>query len=194
MVLKLLAKLLVDRTVMRPDELVLELADTKLAWLGDECYVEAAATLKFFNGNESLTRSNPSLLSIPLKSIDTRELSWYLERYAQWPTGSFRKRAQAIEQFLPVWGQMLLKSITADETASRLFRDWHTNTGRLRFTVQVNMNESAGLDHGSLSAAKLLGLPWELLHDGRNFILHGKYAVVLRRQIGSINVRPSPSE
>lgn len=172
----------------------MELANTNLIWQSDESCVEAVSTLMFFNGSQTPIRSKPSPLNISLKSIDSTELSWYLERYAQWPTGSFRKRAETVEQALPVWGQMLCESITADETASRLFHEWRSSSGRLKFTVQVNMNESVQLGHSTLPAAKLLGLPWELMHDGRNFILHGKYAVVLRRQIGSINVRPSPSE
>src|SRR5262249_31452943 len=42
-----------------------------------------------------------------LGPLEADDLTWYLERYAMWPSLPFQPRARAVEAVLPRWGQAL---------------------------------------------------------------------------------------
>ena len=47
----------------------------------------------------------------PLGGIEADELTWYVERYPQWPVGDVvTERARAVERNLETWGQALFKA------------------------------------------------------------------------------------
>lgn len=71
--------------------------------------------------------------------------------------------------------------------------------GERRFSVFVDseLPEGAGDPEQTVareSASELLSLPWELLHDGRGFLFHGRHPVLVRRRLPNrhrMEVRPT---
>lgn len=117
----------------------------------------------------------------PIGPIEAGELQWYLERYWQWPTGVFRDRARQVESDLPRWGQLLYQAMPADLCAA-VVRAWRAS-GRgtqSRFTVAVRRDDTG--PEAAEAATLLLGLPWELIHDGRGYLFQGARGVRVRRR------------
>ena len=116
---------------------------------------------------------------------------WYLEQYPGWPTGLFRQRAQAIEAKLPQWGQALNEAVLENPICREAVTAWQQARNQVErlFSIRVEAELLAGADdkeqENALEAAsKLLSLPWELLHDGKDYLTAaGAYPVSVRRRL-----------
>ncbi len=186
---------------MSVDELILNLTKPVASRFDDVVRVEARAQLIRLVGNDSSQRTAQSKLMhfvAPLGSIEAQELSWYLERYMQWPTGTFRKRAEAVERGFPHWGRALFDAVATDEVSRSLIHQWqHAGGSGRRLTIRIDIGEDSNQGDRSdvgLAGARLLGIPWELLHDGQDYLVEDSTLACVRRQIHrkqQENLRPS---
>jgi len=125
----------------------------------------------------------------PIEQIDLDNLRWYLEKYPSWPTGLFRKRAETIEAKLPQWGKALFDAVLGNAVCHEAVTGWQQARDLVerRFSIQVDANLLEGTDDEQTkaleAASKLLGLPWELLHDGKNYLSEGAHPVSVRRRL-----------
>ena len=126
----------------------------------------------------------------PLGPIESEELSWYLERYIIWPVGYYQEKARGIEAKLPEWGQRLYLEATKTESAREVLRSWQEDAEQCerRFSVLVDpaVIEGSPAEEARKAEAygnQLLTLPWELLHDGRQFLFQGQRGVRVRRRL-----------
>ena len=125
----------------------------------------------------------------PLGPIEAGELTWYLERYSTWPSPVFQVRAREVEEDLPIWGRRLFGALPAAPCAD-ILRSWRRDdqgAGR-RLSVKVDIPKplEPGEDANSEAAegaTLLLGLPWELLHDGTAHLFRGARGARIRRQL-----------
>ncbi|HEY0171593.1 MAG TPA: tetratricopeptide repeat protein [Pyrinomonadaceae bacterium] len=181
------------------EELVLELRNLSVETSNGKRRARAVARLIHEPANKA-ARSVESLLyafTAPLGPIEAEELRWYLEEYFVWPVGIFRERAGRVEEQLPEWGQALYRAAVASDSVKEALDGWR-QAGKdveRRFSVFVvrELPEGAGEQEqaaASEAAAELLALPWELLHDGRAFLFHGKNAVRVRRRLPNYRRQP----
>jgi hypothetical protein len=128
----------------------------------------------------------------PLGPIEADDLTWYLERYVNWPSGVFQERARRIEANLPKWGRSLFDTLNTDAARNAL-EAWKAAPAGVerRFTVKVDRElvdateqHQAEADEG---ATLLLALPWELIHDGEGYLFQGARGVRVRRSSPSRN-------
>ncbi|HEY4640470.1 MAG TPA: tetratricopeptide repeat protein [Thermoanaerobaculia bacterium] len=160
------------------EELVLELSDLKFV-TDDKGNRRATAKARLvYEPAKQEQRPVESVSAwrfiAPLGPIEAEELRWYLETYAGWPSGYFRDRAQRVEQSLIEWGQRLHeKTMPLQETANVMQAwariDQHADR---RLSVEIDAALETGAPADDVQAARecatlLLGLPWELLHDGK---------------------------
>lgn len=136
-------------------------------------------------------------LNAPLGPLEADDLRWYLESYYLWPVGVFSERARRIEAQLPRWGRALYEAATSAQSARELLADWErAGAGaERRFSIFVDDRTPEGSTReaqatSSEAASSLLALPWELLHDGRGFLFHGRHPVRVRRSLAK--QRPEP--
>jgi hypothetical protein len=61
-------------------------------------------------------RSGRYRITAPLGPLEADELTWYLERYAMWPSAPFQHRTREVEAALPGWGQALFALLTGSRT------------------------------------------------------------------------------
>jgi tetratricopeptide (TPR) repeat protein len=100
-----------------------------------------------------------------------------------------------------LWGHDLYQSALAPPVAQEALNAWLQAgaNGERRFSVFVDseLPEGAGDPEQGVAreaASELLSLPWELLHDGRGFLFHGKHPVLVRRRLPNrhrMEVRPT---
>ncbi|MGE5342740.1 MAG: tetratricopeptide repeat protein [Candidatus Omnitrophota bacterium] len=177
------------------DELLLELTDPCIVTKDGTRRAQASAKLKYCPG-ESGTREVESrgrfLFTSPMGIIEQEELRWYLEKYYIWPASVFKQRAQRVEIQLEEWGQALYNGVMSDDSVARVLDGWNgtkTKTGKRarRFTVfvdsQLGREETEKQAETNEAATMLLGLPWELLHDGRGFLFQGAKPIRVRRRL-----------
>ncbi len=171
-------------------DLTLELEDPTIEAAAGKRRAAAVATLVYkpADGTDEVT-SRRFRFEAPLGPIETGELAWYLERYAHWPSGVFKERAEGVEARLAEWGQALYAALTG-ETARPALEAWRAvpRDVRRRFSVLVDADPVAGAGDGKAreareSATQLLSLPWELTHDGRGFLFQGRRGVRVRRRL-----------
>jgi len=112
----------------------------------------------------------------------------YIEEYPRYP---FLQKMVAdireVEDQLPGWGEAMFKAISGDESALRLLLEWKGDRQHeRRFSIKLD----AALPDALLEEQKtdfleattlLLSTPWEILHDGRNFLFQGQQPVRVRR-------------
>ena len=137
----------------------------------------------------------------PIGPIEANELRWYLEQYAVWPSRVFAPRAAKVEADLQRWGRSLHRLALADPAAANVMQSWARVAAKSsrRFSVYVDAEPAAAPvstcvdaepDAGAAptdpvreAATQLLGLPWELLHDGQAFLFQGAQPVRVRRRL-----------
>ncbi|HEX9982341.1 MAG TPA: TIR domain-containing protein [Thermoanaerobaculia bacterium] len=176
------------------EELVLELTDLKFVEKGR---ASASARLVY----EPATPAQPHVhsarwrLTAPIGPIETEEVRWYLEKYAVWPSHYFRERARKVEENLVQWGKLLHEAALPPAHTVAVMQAWARITGNAgrRFSIEVDSTVEAGAFSVDTEAAAecatlLLGLPWELLHDGHTFLFQGGKPVRVRRRLP--NTRP----
>ena len=175
------------------EELVLELTDSKFKEDDGIRRPTARARLVY----EPATPGQPPVhsaqhwrLVAPIGPIEAAELSWYLEKYANWPSHYFRNRARKVEENLVKWGQLLHEAAMPLAHISNVMNAWAKigdKAGR-RFSVHVDTALEAGATEADVRSAKeaatlLLGLPWELLHDGKSYLFQGAKPTRIRRRL-----------
>jgi tetratricopeptide (TPR) repeat protein len=177
------------------EELVLELTDLKFHEQDGVRRASARARLVY----EPATGGQPRVHSAqkwpfvaPIGPIEAGELSWYLEKYAIWPSGIpvIQDRAQKVEANLVEWGKRLHGMAMPITHTANVMEAWAKigdHAGR-RFSVQVDAAVDAGASEADVLSAKaaataLLGLPWELLHNGKAFLFQGAQPTRVRRRL-----------
>jgi tetratricopeptide (TPR) repeat protein len=175
------------------EELVLELSDLKIAEKDGVRRASAHARLVY----EPATPGRPHVrcaqswrLIAPIGPIEAEELRWYLEKYAVWPSHYFRDRARKVEANLVKWGQQLHEVAMPAAPTENVIKAWKDADphAHRRFSVQVDAASEIGAPDAEVKASKeaatlLLGLPWELLHDGKAFLFQGAKPTRVRRRL-----------
>ena len=188
------------------EELVLELTDLDI--LDRDGIRRARARARLIHepatpGKPPVYSAQPWRFTAPLGPIEAGELRWYLEQYALWPSHYFRERAGKVEANLREWGQLLYNAALPPAHTGNVLRSWENidSAARRRFSVHVDdapladaeadtppssaatpQNTSAPNTTGE-AAALLLGLPWELLHDGKRYLFQGPRPTRVRRRL-----------
>jgi tetratricopeptide (TPR) repeat protein len=142
---------------------------------------------------ERKVESERFLFKAPLGPIEAEELRWYLEKYHHWPIGQvYQERAAKVEASLPAWGQSLYQAVAEKGSVQEALQPWAALPKGVerRFSVFVDSRLLEGsLEEEQAEAAEaattLLGLPWELLHDGRSYLFRGARPVLVRRRLPS---------
>jgi tetratricopeptide (TPR) repeat protein len=184
------------------EELVLELTDLKFHEQDGVRRASARARLVY----EPATPNQPDVHSkqswrftAPIGPIEAEELRWYLEKYAIWPSHYFRDRAQKVEENLVKWGQLLYDEAMPVAPTKDVMNAWARigdHAGR-RFSVYVDTDlevsaSDADVKNAKEAATLLLALPWELLHDGDNYLFQGAKPVRVRRRLPNTKVLDVP--
>ncbi|MBI3425788.1 MAG: CHAT domain-containing protein [Acidobacteria bacterium] len=173
-------------------ELLLELRNLKVETDDGKTRAKAEATLTFQppEAGAREVKSEPFFFTSPLGPIESDDLRWYLEKFYQWPIGQFKERGERIAKQLPDWGRLLYQAALETESAQEALRGWLDSASKAerRFSVEVSDKLPSGSPPEAITSAKeaatlLLSLPWELLHDERGFLFHGKHAVRVRRRL-----------
>lgn len=171
-------------------ELRLELTRPSLKMIEDKPRARAEALLIYTRSGQQEQRSSPFLFASPLGVIEKEDLSWYLERYITWPVGFYQKKAKAIEDKFSIWGTELYKEATKTESAKIVFRNWEDSaeSSERRFSIYVDEKLLEGSKEEEVKEAKeattlLLGLPWELLHDGEAHLFQDGHAAGICRRL-----------
>ena len=97
------------------------------------------------------------------------------------------------------WGQLLYAAALHKEHTANVMSAWarvESDAGR-RFSVHVDATLEAGATPTDVLAAReaatlLLGLPWELLHDGDGFLFQGAKPTRVRRRLPNTRVLDVP--
>jgi tetratricopeptide (TPR) repeat protein len=183
------------------EELVLELTDLKFNEQNGKRRASARARLVYepaTSGQEDVHSTESWRFIAPIGPIEAEELRWYLEKYAIWPSEYFRDRARQVEENLVEWGKLLHDAALPVAHTSNVMQAWARigNAGR-RFSVKVDAALEVGSPAADVEAAResatlLLGLPWELLHNGQAFLFQGAKPVRVRRRLPSTGVFDVP--
>ncbi|MFM7521695.1 MAG: tetratricopeptide repeat protein [Planctomycetota bacterium] len=180
------------------EELVLELSDLK--FVDKDGVRRAAAKARLVHepaapGQPHVYSAETWRLIAPIGPIEAGELSWYLEKYAIWPSTFFRDRARKVEKDLVHWGRLLHDEAMPAAHTANVLQSWQRTGSRAgrRFSVRVDPATEAGTPPAELQATReaattLLGLPWELLHDGKSYLFQGAKPTRVRRRIPSTEV------
>lgn len=187
------------------EELLVKLSDPKVETRDGKRRASATAVLVYepADATSREVESKRFTFTAPLGPIEADELRWYLEEFYRWPTGVFQGRAERVEAQLPTWGKQLFDEAAKTDSAKDTLNVWRNaaDGAERRFSVEVDSELPEGAVTEDQAAAKeaaaneaasvLLLLPWELLHDGRGFLFHGKNPVRVRRRLP--NRYPQPS-
>ncbi len=175
------------------EDLVLELTDLGFQEHGGVRRASARARLVY----EPATPGQPHVhsreswrLVAPIGPIEVEDLRWYLEKYAVWPSHYFRDRAAKVEEDLGKWGELLYQAAMPVAHTANVLQAWARigdHAGR-RFSVHVDAALEAGAPDDEVARAReaatlLLGLPWELLHDGTSYLFQGAKPTRVRRRL-----------
>lgn len=180
-------------------ELLLKLSEPKMQAITGGQRASAKATVIYQPADATAreVESRSFFFTAPLGPIEADDLSWYLEKFYQWPLGVFKERADRIEAQLPQWGQLLHNEAAKTDSAKETWQAWQAAASNVerRFSVFVDSDLPEGTSQEEQNAAReaaslLLALPWELLHDGRGFLFHGKHPVRVRRRLPNRHAQP----
>jgi tetratricopeptide (TPR) repeat protein len=181
------------------EELILKLSDPQFDIKDGVRRARAIAQIIYEPADKTArtVESRRFVFITPLGPIEAEELRWYLEEYFVWPVGQFRERASRVEAKLPDWGRELYQASLARSASQEAASAWLLASveGERRFSVFVERELPDGVDEekqssASEAAAELLSLPWELFHDGRGFLFHGKHPVRVRRRLPNRHRQP----
>ena len=182
------------------EELVLELKDLKFDRSEDNPLASASARLIYQPADstkETVYSQHSWNLIAPISPVEADELRWYLEKYPLWPSKHFRNRAQEVEANLAIWGRRLHDAALPPQYTQNVMLAWAIIDAHAerRFSILVDATQDAASPESEVNSAKeaaavLLGLPWELLHDGGRFLFQGAKPVRVRRRLPSTNNLP----
>jgi tetratricopeptide (TPR) repeat protein len=175
------------------EELVLELTDLKFQEQDGIRRPTARARLVYqpaTPGQRAVATAKTWRLIAPLGPIEAGEMKWYLEQYAIWPSHYFRDRARKVEENLAKWGKLLHEAAMPVAYREEVMKAWEKTGDQAdrRFSVHVDVALEAGAPESDVKAAQeaatlLLGLPWELLHDGKRYLFQGAKPTRVRRTL-----------
>lgn len=184
------------------EELVLQLSDLKIHEHDGVRRTQAKAKLVYepaTPGQREVASEKTWRFTAPIGPIEAEELRWYLEKYAIWPSAYFRERARKVEQNLLVWGQQLYKAALPMECTANVLHAWArvNGTAQRRFSILVESTTEAGALDAEVNSTReaatlLLGLPWELLHDGGGYLFQGAKPTRVRRRLPNTQVLDLP--
>jgi len=184
------------------EELVLELTDLSFHERDGVRRPAARARLVYepaTPGQREVVSAQSWRLIAPLGPIEAEELRWYLERYAIWPNPVAAERARQLEANLITWGRELHQAALPMAHTANVGQAWARLGERAnrRFSVSVDTSLVAGATKEEEAIAKeaattLLGLPWELLHDGDGFLFQGAKPTRVRRRLPNTRVLDVP--
>lgn len=184
------------------EELVLQLSDLKIHEHDGVRRAQAKAKLVYepaTPGQREVASEKTWRFTAPIGPIEAEELRWYLEKYAVWPSAYFRERARKVEQNLLVWGQQLYQEALPIECTANVLQAWArvNGTANRRFSILVESTTEAGALDAEVNSAReaatlLLGLPWELLHDGGGYLFQGAKPTRVRRRLPNTQVLDVP--
>ena len=148
-------------------------------------------------GRPTVESAEPWRLVAPIGPIEADELRWYLEKYAIWPSDYFRERVDKIEANLVEWGMLLYQAALPAGPSADVLKAWAriSDHAERRFSVYVDARIEAGAavaEAAREAATLLLGLPWELIHDGKSFLFQGAKPVRVRRRLPNTAPRDVP--
>ncbi len=177
-------------------ELVVDLTQLAVEQDGDERRAVGVATLRWLVPGAEALVSRPFKVHSPLGPIEAGELAWYLERFAIWPGEQFLTRAAQVEADLLRWGERLFAAL--DTEAARAvwegFRRVPPGIERcISISVDPEPSEGCDAEEGLAfreAATLWLGLPWELLRDGKGFLADGANGTRVRRRLPSREEKP----
>lgn len=184
------------------EELVLELTDLKFHEEDGIRRASARARLIYepaTAGQREVASPKYWHLTAPIGPIEAEEMRWYLEKYAIWPSGIFRDRAEKVEENLAKWGQLLYQAAMPGEHTAKVMQAWAKvgdHAGR-RFSVLVDAAVEAGASDEEIKTAKeaateLLRMPWELLHNSEGYLFQGAKPTRVRRRLPNTQVLDVP--
>jgi tetratricopeptide (TPR) repeat protein len=183
------------RADARPmDELVLELTDLSIHVADNNVRRPRARARLVYQpadpARPAVHGARDWRLTAPLGPIEADDLAWYLEKYPVWPGTPYQARARQVEQDLIRWGRLLHDAALPAAEVGNVLDAWEAaaDGAARRFSVQVDARPLAGTDEAEQQQAReaataLLALPWELLHDGRDFLFQGRRPVRVRRRL-----------
>lgn len=184
------------------EELVLELSRLSIHEANGKRRARGSARLVYepADPDKREVRSPKSwMFEAPLGPIEAEELRWYLETYAVWPSRFDDARVQRIEANLVTWGRLLHDAALPADKAASVLQAWAqvSDGAARRFSVHVEPELDDGAPEADVLAAReaatlLLGLPWELLHDGRGFLFQGGRPVRVRRRLPNTHAVEPP--
>jgi tetratricopeptide (TPR) repeat protein len=171
------------------EELVLKLTDPGIQETDGKKRAIATAKLIYRPSQSRDIESKRFSFTAPLGPIEMDDLEWYLEKYYIWPIGVFQEKAKRIESKFPQWGKSLFDA-AMPPLCSQVMEGWHkvSDDSDKRFSVLVDdqLPDGAQTDQQRQSkqaATLLLALPWELLHDGKTYVMMGAEPLTVRRQL-----------
>ncbi len=184
------------------EELVLELTDLKFHEQDGVRRASARARLVYEPatlGKEHVYSAQSWRFIAPIGPIEADELRWYLEKYAVWPSHYFQDRAHKVEENLVKWGRLLHEAAMPAAHRENVMNAWARigdHVGR-RFSVHVDTALETGAPDADVKTAQeaatlLLGLPWELLHDGDGYLFQGAKPTRVRRRLPNTQARDVP--
>jgi len=172
--------------------LVLQLSEPVIKKARGKCRAMAKAKLVYYpaeKGKPPIEGKEIFSFESPIGPIEKDELKWYIECYYIWPAGPFKDRAQKAEKDLPVWGKAIYDEVFSRVSAHNVLSAWAHATGtKRRFTVSIDSRMVEGTKEkrqleANEAASELLSLPWELMHDGKEYMFQGAKPVQVRRQL-----------
>jgi tetratricopeptide (TPR) repeat protein len=183
------------------EELVLELTDLDLH--PQDATPRARARLRYrpaTTGQQEVLSARHWPLQAPLSPFETDELRWYLEQYPIWPSDDLRERAHRVERDLVRWGQRLHQAALPPAEVADVMQAWARidDHAERRFSIHVDAGHSADAGAADVvrireAATRLLGLPWELLHDGASYLFQGARPTRVRRRLPSHHAQHLPT-
>jgi len=135
-------------------DLVLELIDPAVEDSDGKRRATAVAKLVYSPADGSPTiESGRYRFTAPIGPIEAEEISWYLERYVNWPAGLFEERARRVVAALPQWGRLVYDAVNVDVARNPLEAWRATSAAERRFTVKVDKQPIAGAPEEKQKAA-----------------------------------------
>ena len=189
------------------EELVLELSEPTLFMHSDGSHRARARARLIHVPATPLRRELASgrfMVEAPLGVIEADDLRWYLEDYAVWPSPLLAGRAERVEAALESWGRLLHDAALPEAAVAEVLKSWEAVDAAegprpsRRFSIDVDAAPDVGTPEATASymreAARLLllDLPWELMHDGRNYLFQGARPVNVRRRLPTGYATPAP--
>ena len=188
------------------EELVLELSEPSVVTHADGSR-RARARARLVHvpaaSDQREVHSARFVVEAPLGVIEADDLRWYLEDYAVWPSPLLAARALRVEAALEGWGRLLHDTALPTQAVVEVMKSWsaidaaHASRVARRFSIEVDAEPDMGATEETVlnmreAATLLLGLPWELLHDERNYLFQGNRPVRVRRRLPTKRPTPVP--